>query len=68
VINVRFGARTIENKKRYGSRPILVVNLNLGVHGRHEQEMTLQSMIAAIKDKYASHFADIYVLRNGKLA
>src|SRR5262249_27377042 len=47
--------RAIENKmKKYPSLQILVVNQNLGVHGRPEEEMKLQSMIAAMKKKYAA--------------
>jgi hypothetical protein len=59
--------RAIENKTKYPSRPTLVVLQNLGVHGRPGQEVKLQSMIVAMKGKYASHFADIYILHNGKL-
>ena len=65
----------IEKKiKRYGSirsqhasRPMLVVSLELGVHGRQEEELRLQSQIAVLKERYAAHFGGIYVLQSGKL-
>jgi hypothetical protein len=61
---------SIEKKlnKFYSSPPpTLVINLNLGVHGRPEQETQLGTVIAEIKERYASKFSEIYVLRNDKL-
>jgi hypothetical protein len=68
-------ASAIERKvKRYGSvssehaaRPMLVIDLNFGVHGRPDEETKLRSRIAALKDKYAQHFDGIYILQSGKL-
>jgi hypothetical protein len=63
--------QAIKNKveKNYAPPPppTLVVNLNLGVHGNREQETKLESLIAAVKKRYTSQFAGIYVLRNNKL-
>jgi hypothetical protein len=54
-------------KKRYASRPMLVVDLNLGVHGREDEQLKLRSRIATLKGQYAQHFNDIYVLQSGEL-
>jgi hypothetical protein len=61
-------ARAIENRMKKCPQ-ILVVNQNLGVHGRPKEEMKLQSMIGAVKRKYEEKYAStaIYILQNGKL-
>jgi hypothetical protein len=61
--------KAIERKveKNYALPPTLIINLNLGVHGGRQEETKLESLIAAIKKRYTSQFAGIYVLQNNKL-
>jgi len=62
-------ATAIETKieKRYSTRPMLVVDLNLGVHGPEDEELKLRSRIVALKEQHARHVDGIYVLHQGQL-
>jgi hypothetical protein len=67
IARVLRGAIQKKVEKHYRPSPTLVVNLNIGVHGNQAEEAKLASLIAAIKERYKSKFAGIYVLRGDRL-
>jgi hypothetical protein len=67
VAQVLCNAIEKKTEQNYAPQPTLVVNLNIGVHGNQTEEEKLKSLVAAIKERYRSKFADIYVLRDDRL-